>query len=174
MRAARTFVEGLAADGLLDRSTGRRVAAVRLARRDRARPRQRQGRVARPGGRGPGDRRHHASAEAGSRRSARPDGCGSPGAHEIAFDENRDLVMHRRKSLPYHPNGMTFVRPTTPTAPYCATRTYYSVGGGFVVDEDAAAGDRIVAGPDAADVPVPVPAPSCSPAAARPACRSAR
>ena len=30
------------------------------------------------------------------------------GAHEIDFDPDRDLVLHRRRSLPYHPNGMTF------------------------------------------------------------------
>ena len=27
--------------------------------------------------------------------------------HEIAFDATTDLVLHRRKSLPYHANGMT-------------------------------------------------------------------
>src|SRR5512139_328714 len=30
------------------------------------------------------------------------------GRHEIGFDEDRDLVMHRRRSLPLHPNGMTY------------------------------------------------------------------
>src|SRR2546421_5756936 len=28
-------------------------------------------------------------------------------AHTIAFDEAKDLVLHRRKALPYHSNGMT-------------------------------------------------------------------
>ncbi|HEY0616339.1 MAG TPA: L-serine ammonia-lyase [Kribbella sp.] len=65
------------------------------------------------------------------------------GAHEIAFDENTQLVMHRRKSLPYHPNGMTFVA-RDGAGEVLRERTYYSVGGGFVVDENAAAGDRIV------------------------------
>jgi L-serine dehydratase len=65
------------------------------------------------------------------------------GEHEIAFDENTDLVMHRRKALPYHPNGMIFVA-LDPTGAVLRERTYYSVGGGFVVDENAAAGDRIV------------------------------
>ncbi|MEV4467419.1 serine dehydratase beta chain, partial [Micromonospora echinofusca] len=27
-------------------------------------------------------------------------------AHEVDFDADRDLVLHRRRSLPYHPNGM--------------------------------------------------------------------
>ncbi|GAA5159106.1 hypothetical protein GCM10023214_21090 [Amycolatopsis dongchuanensis] len=30
------------------------------------------------------------------------------GRQEIRFDEDRDLVMHRRRSLPEHPNGMVF------------------------------------------------------------------
>ena len=65
------------------------------------------------------------------------------GQREIAFDVDEDLIMHRRRSLPAHPNGMTF-------AAYDADgnelrhRTYYSVGGGFVVDEGAAGADRIV------------------------------
>jgi L-serine dehydratase len=65
------------------------------------------------------------------------------GEHEIAFDEDSQLVMHRRKSLPYHPNGMTFVA-RDGAGEVLRERTYYSVGGGFVVDENAAAGDRIV------------------------------
>jgi L-serine dehydratase len=65
------------------------------------------------------------------------------GRHEIAFDEDSQLVMHRRKALPYHPNGMTFVARSSDGA-VLRERTYYSVGGGFVVDENAAAGDRIV------------------------------
>ncbi|MBQ1044272.1 MULTISPECIES: L-serine ammonia-lyase [unclassified Micromonospora] len=66
------------------------------------------------------------------------------GSQGIDFDPDADLVLHRRRSLPYHPNGMTF-------AAYDAagnevrTRTYYSVGGGFVVDEEAAGADRIKA-----------------------------
>ena len=65
------------------------------------------------------------------------------GQHRIPFDFDEDLIMHRRRSLPAHPNGMTF-------AAYGADgeelrhRTYYSVGGGFVVDENAAGADRVV------------------------------
>ncbi|MFF1815767.1 L-serine ammonia-lyase [Kribbella sp. NPDC058245] len=65
------------------------------------------------------------------------------GVHEIVYDDNTDLVMHRRKALPYHPNGMSFVARGADGA-VLRERTYYSVGGGFVVDENAAAGDRIV------------------------------
>ena len=31
-----------------------------------------------------------------------------PQGIELNFDEAKDLVMHKRKSLPYHPNGMVF------------------------------------------------------------------
>ncbi|MCM0678738.1 L-serine ammonia-lyase [Micromonospora phytophila] len=63
-------------------------------------------------------------------------------AHEIDFDPGRDLVLHRRRSLPYHPNGMTFGA-YDETGAELRVRTYYSVGGGFVVDEAAAGADRI-------------------------------
>ncbi|WP_433265120.1 L-serine ammonia-lyase [Actinosynnema sp. CS-041913] len=63
------------------------------------------------------------------------------GVHEVPFREDTDLVMHRRKSLPLHPNGMSF-------AAYRGDEVvdeavYYSVGGGFVVDETATGADRI-------------------------------
>ncbi|WP_433355923.1 L-serine ammonia-lyase [Micromonospora saelicesensis] len=63
-------------------------------------------------------------------------------AHEIDFDPDRDLTLHRRRSLPYHPNGMTFAAYDEAGAEL-RSRTYYSVGGGFVVDEAAAGADRI-------------------------------
>ncbi|QKV75467.1 L-serine ammonia-lyase [Amycolatopsis sp. Hca4] len=56
------------------------------------------------------------------------------GTHEIAFDEDTDLTMHRRKSLPAHPNGMVF-RAFDAAGSLLRERTYYSVGGGFVRDE---------------------------------------
>src|SRR5439155_22758388 len=58
------------------------------------------------------------------------------GRHEVAFDERTDLVLHRRRSLPAHPNGMRFVAFAAGGAPLWE-RTYYSVGGGFVVDASA-------------------------------------
>ncbi|MFE2373466.1 L-serine ammonia-lyase [Streptomyces sp. NPDC059398] len=65
------------------------------------------------------------------------------GAHEIGFDYDADLILHRRKALPYHANGMTVFAYDTEGAPLLE-KTYYSVGGGFVVDEDAVGEDRIV------------------------------
>ena len=65
------------------------------------------------------------------------------GVHVIAFDEDTDLVMHRRRSLPLHPNGMTFTAYDT-VGDVVNERTFYSVGGGFVVGEDAGGATSIV------------------------------
>jgi L-serine dehydratase len=65
------------------------------------------------------------------------------GRHEIDFDEDRDLTLHRRKSLPLHPNGMTFEAFGADGA-LLRLGTYYSIGGGFVLDQSAAEGDRVV------------------------------
>ncbi|MEW1862192.1 L-serine ammonia-lyase [Streptomyces sp. NPDC088194] len=64
------------------------------------------------------------------------------GTHEIAFDADTDLVLHRRRSLPYHANGMT-LSAYDDAGEVLLAKTYYSVGGGFVVDEDAVGEDRI-------------------------------
>jgi len=74
------------------------------------------------------------------------------GVHEIAFDEKRDLVMNKRQKLPFHTNGMRFTA-LDADGTVIATRDYYSVGGGFVVNQDEAAEDRIVAD----DTPLPHP-----------------
>ncbi|MGV9787892.1 L-serine ammonia-lyase [Streptomyces sp. NPDC003435] len=65
------------------------------------------------------------------------------GEHEIAFSYDDDLVLHRRETLPYHANGMTLWAYDASGAELL-TKTYYSVGGGFVVDEEAVGADRIV------------------------------
>ncbi|WP_371662724.1 L-serine ammonia-lyase [Streptomyces sp. NBC_00280] len=62
--------------------------------------------------------------------------------HEIGFSFDDDLVLHRRKTLPYHANGMTLWAYDASGAELLS-KTYYSVGGGFVVDEDAVGADRI-------------------------------
>jgi L-serine dehydratase len=65
------------------------------------------------------------------------------GTHEVELAED-DVVLHRRASLPFHPNGMRMY--AYDAAGECVReRTYYSVGGGFVVDEEAAGADRIKA-----------------------------
>ncbi|MDX3549115.1 L-serine ammonia-lyase [Streptomyces europaeiscabiei] len=63
-------------------------------------------------------------------------------ARAIAFDFDKDLVLHRRKTLPYHANGMT-IRAYDAAGTELLSKTYYSVGGGFVVDEDAVGADRV-------------------------------
>ncbi len=72
------------------------------------------------------------------------------GRHAIAFDEKRDLAMNKRQKLPYHTNGMRFTAFDAQDE-VIATRDYYSVGGGFVVNQDDAAEDRIVA--DSTELP---------------------
>ncbi|MET8136281.1 L-serine ammonia-lyase [Streptomyces sp. NPDC005251] len=64
------------------------------------------------------------------------------GEHEIDFSFADDLVLHRRKALPYHANGMTIFAYDA-SGELVLEKTYYSVGGGFVVDEDAVGEDRI-------------------------------
>ncbi|MFV2103927.1 L-serine ammonia-lyase [Micromonospora sp. LOL_024] len=74
------------------------------------------------------------------------------GTREIDFDPDRDLTLHRRRSLPYHPNGMIFSAFDVAGTEIRA-RSYYSVGGGFVLDEAAAGADRIK--PDSTPVRYP-------------------
>ncbi len=68
------------------------------------------------------------------------------GRHDITFSYRNDLIMHRAESLPFHANGMRFTASDAQGHTLC-TRTFYSVGGGFVVDETAAKGDVIVDDP---------------------------
>ena len=65
------------------------------------------------------------------------------GVHDIEFREKEHLVMHRRESLPFHPNGMRFTA-FDADGGTLSNKVYYSVGGGFVVNEEAAGADRIV------------------------------
>jgi L-serine dehydratase len=67
----------------------------------------------------------------------------------VAFDETKQLIMHRRRTLPFHSNGMTFHSQQNEIR----SATFYSVGGGFIVDENAAGADRIVVD----DTPLPYP-----------------
>lgn len=71
---------------------------------------------------------------------------------QVALDPRKDLLFHKRKTLPYHPNGMRFTA-LKPSGEVIAEKEYYSVGGGFVVNEDEAAADRIIA--DTTPVPYP-------------------
>ncbi len=67
-----------------------------------------------------------------------------PGRREIPFDETSDLLFHRRESLPEHPNGMRFIASDAQGSELRA-KTYFSVGGGFVVGDQTAAADNLTA-----------------------------
>ncbi len=60
------------------------------------------------------------------------------GTQAIRFVESEHLQLHKRKSLPFHPNGMQFFAYNS-SGECLAQRTFYSVGGGFIVDEAAVA-----------------------------------
>ncbi len=74
------------------------------------------------------------------------------GGREVRFDEASDLLYHRLESLPAHPNGLRFVA-RDEAGVELLTKVYYSVGGGFVVGEQAAAEDKLTA--DGAAPPFP-------------------
>jgi len=78
------------------------------------------------------------------------------GTHRIGFTERADLVFNRRESLPFHANGMRLAAYDASGA-QLVERTYYSVGGGFVVSDDVAAdGTRLkTIAPDTTVLPYP-------------------
>ncbi|WP_127132255.1 L-serine ammonia-lyase [Pseudoflavitalea rhizosphaerae] len=71
------------------------------------------------------------------------------GRHEIDFDPAEDIELLMTESLPFHPNAMTCLA-TFEDGEQIA-ETYYSVGGGFVVQEGEEAG-----GTAAVQLPFPV------------------
>jgi L-serine dehydratase len=78
------------------------------------------------------------------------------GEHAVAFAEKDDLKFHRRETLPFHANGMRFTAFDAAGTPI-DSKTYYSVGGGFVVSEEVAADgarQKVIA-PDATVLPHP-------------------
>ncbi|OLF08355.1 L-serine ammonia-lyase [Actinophytocola xinjiangensis] len=139
MRAARTFVDGLAADGLLDSTRSVRAELF--------------GSLGATGHGHGSDRAVLLGLEGADPETVDTDSVTErvdrlraarrvslAGSREIAFDPDTDLVLHRRRSLPAHPNGMRF---HARGEGWERERTYYSVGGGFVVDEQAQGADRI-------------------------------
>jgi L-serine dehydratase len=68
------------------------------------------------------------------------------GEHPVSFDVDDDVVLHRRKRLPFHSNGMVF-RALGADGAELTRREYYSVGGGFVLDEDEAGRPTLVEDP---------------------------
>ncbi len=173
MRAARTFVLGLEADGLLEK-----VGRVRV---------ELFGSLGATG-RGHGsDRAVVLGLEGDTPEEVDTDTVLSRGAAGRKSETvqllgrypaqlaTADLVLHRRSRLPFHPNGMRFaanagadpgvVEGAEPEPPL-RERTYYSVGGGFVVDEDASGADRIKADDTVLPYPFTTAAELCAHAAA--------
>ncbi|TDD08311.1 L-serine ammonia-lyase [Saccharopolyspora terrae] len=74
------------------------------------------------------------------------------GEHKITFDVDADIVLHRGERLDFHTNGMAFEAFDDGGA-RLVRREYYSVGGGFVLDEDET--DRPALVEDAAPVAHP-------------------
>ncbi|KZT56801.1 L-serine ammonia-lyase [Calocera cornea HHB12733] len=56
------------------------------------------------------------------------------GRHRIRYDQDRDMLWHWDKVLRTHPNGMRFSA-FDENGDLLATNEYFSVGGGFVVNE---------------------------------------
>jgi L-serine dehydratase len=78
------------------------------------------------------------------------------GEREVAFNEKADLTFNHKDTLPLHSNGMRFTAWDSSGAEL-VVGTYYSVGGGFVVNDEAVPGGgtekRIV--PDVTPLPLP-------------------
>ncbi|AUZ86478.1 L-serine ammonia-lyase [Arthrobacter agilis] len=64
----------------------------------------------------------------------------------IEFDPETDVVLHRRQRLDYHTNGMRFTAYTAADE-VIRTREYFSVGGGFVLDEDEIGSETVALKP---------------------------
>ena len=79
-----------------------------------------------------------------------------PSGAVIDFDPDVDIVLHRRKRLDFHTNGMRLFADAADGTQLLA-RTYFSVGGGFVLGEDEA-GRPAVPEPPVPDPRSPPPA----------------
>ncbi|HLQ84935.1 MAG TPA: L-serine ammonia-lyase [Salinisphaeraceae bacterium] len=142
MRAARLFAEGLAADGMLEQ-----VADVRV---------ELYGSLAATG-RGHGSDKavmlglegddpetvDVESVEARVKVIQKNEQLALAGKHLVGFHKRRELIMNKRQSLPEHPNGMRFLA-FDGAGNELVVRTFFSVGGGFVVEPDAEGVARIV------------------------------
>ena len=171
MRAARTFVTGLKADGLLHTVT--RVRAELFGSLGAT-------------GHGHGSDRAVLLGLAGeSPETVDTDSVGARvaeirdrrrlallGTQEIDFEPDRDLVLHRRRSLPYHPNGMVFSAWDAAGRRCAPGRTTRSVVGSWSTRRrPGRTGSRRT--PPPCGTPSR-PVPNCSASPPAPACRSAR
>lgn len=63
--------------------------------------------------------------------------------HPVAFHEAADLIFHYLDNLPYHPNGMRFTLFDI-HGKVLFSEVYYSIGGGFIVNEKDTLADHAV------------------------------
>ncbi len=63
--------------------------------------------------------------------------------HFISFNESSQLLFHYDKQLPYHPNGMRFTAFDAQNK-VLIQKIFYSVGGGFIVEHEAAMKDESI------------------------------
>ncbi|MCW3090996.1 MAG: L-serine ammonia-lyase [Ferruginibacter sp.] len=63
------------------------------------------------------------------------------GIHEIGFDPTEDIEFLFTESLPFHPNGLTFLVKLLNGE--TLAETYYSIGGGFVIKEGEPGGGKM-------------------------------
>ncbi len=157
MRAARQFAESLAADGLLDAVArvkselfGSLGATGSGHGSDKAVILGLQGEDPETVDPGAADAQVEEAVAGRKLRLA--------GTRVVEFDRAADVVLHRRRSLPAHPNGMTFTAYDAGGSPLRES-SFYSVGGGFVVPAEEAeqtAGDATEPG-TAEDGQVPYP-----------------
>lgn len=71
------------------------------------------------------------------------------GKHAISFSPGSNIVFKMTESLPFHPNALTFL--ATFEDGQILQETYYSIGGGFVVQENEEASEI-----KSAEIPFPV------------------
>lgn len=76
--------------------------------------------------------------------------------HAIDFDYAADLILYRNESLAFHSNGMRFTAYDADQN-QLLKKIYYSVGGGFVLDDELAQaqGDDTPLVPDERELPYP-------------------
>lgn len=151
MRAARRFVERLREAGVLEQCAEievRLYASLALTGKghgtDKALMLGLEG--ATPEDIDPDEVEPRIGAIRSNRRLQLPDGP------TIAWDEAKHLLFLRNESLPQHPNGMRFTARDS-SGSILDEYTCFSIGGGFVVDENAAAADQL--SPNALTLPYP-------------------
>ncbi len=71
------------------------------------------------------------------------------GNKEIVFEKGLHLQFLNHDSLPFHPNGLSFLVDFDNGISWCDT--YFSIGGGFIVKEQAASSQKL-----AVDLPFPI------------------